>query len=159
MIIKLISAAAIIISCSYVGFKLSNNLYKRVHLLSNILAAVSKIESCITTVRMPLSEIYSLLSSSKGTVGEFFSKLTPDTDWAEHIDILNGLAPQDKSAILGLSEKLGSLDYERQIDELRFTQNLLISLLDKAKSDMNENSKVYKSMSFFTGVVIAVLLI
>lgn len=159
MIIKIFCALTIILSCSYIGIKLSGSLSQRVRTLSGILSAVSKIESCISTVRMPLNEIYSTLALKEGPVGEFFSKVSPGSDWKKHIHLLPGLTSQDKSLIIGLSEKLGSFETERQLDELRLAQSLLHSAYTQAKSDVADNSRVYRAMSFFTGVVIAILLI
>lgn len=159
MIIKISCAAAIILSCSYIGMKLSNSLSLRVRRLTEVLSAIGQIESCVSTVRMPLAEIYQNLSQTKGPVGEFFSKVKPGLNWKKHIDILTGLTPQDKTLILNLSEKMGSFELQRQLDELGLAKKLLTAALSQARTDMAENSKVYRAMSFFTGVVIAILLI
>ncbi len=134
-------------------------MHKRVRSLSAILAAIGHIESCIGTIRMPLGEIYDSLSEKNGVIGDFFSKLSPGERWDKHIDVFDGLLPQDKTAILNLSEKLGAYESERQLDEIKLTKNLLNDALSKAKKDVAENSRVYRTMSFFAGVVIAVLLV
>lgn len=159
MTVKIFCAIAIIFSCSYIGIKLSDCMHKRVRSLTEILSAIGHIESCISTVRMPLAEIYIDLSETKGRVGELFSKVTPGTSWKEHLDILSGLCEKDKELIAGLSEKLGSFESERQLDEIRLVKNILNESLLAAKKDVAENSRTYRAMSFFTGVVIAILLI
>lgn len=159
MTVKFICAAVIVISCSYVGIKLSNSLRVRVRMLSEILAAIGQIEISISTVRMPLTEIYSSLSTLKGATGEFFKRVEPGISWKNQLDILTGLTAQDKALLTELSEKLGSYETERQLDELRRTQSLLTAALGQARTEMTENSRVYRSMSFFTGIVIAILLI
>ena len=159
MIVRIICAAIIILSCSLIGIRLSNCMHKRVRSLSALLAAVGHIESCIGTIRMPLKEIYEMLPEKNGMVGEFFSKIVPGENWNKHIDIFDGLSPQDKTLICGLSKKLGTYESERQLDEIRLTKSMLSDALSKAKKDVAENSRVYRSMSFFTGVVIAVLLV
>lgn len=159
MTVKIICALTIILSCSYIGLRLSDAMHKRVRSLTMILAAVGHIEACISAVRMPLAEIYSDLAKKSGMTGEFFSKAVPGESWEKHLDILAGLSPQDKTVICDLSEKLGTYETERQLDEIKLAENLLSDALLKAKKDVAENSKVYRAMSFFTGVVIAVLLI
>ena len=159
MIIKIICSLVIILSCSFIGIKLSNGLFLRVRTLSGMLAAINKMESCISTVRMPLNEIYKELSLEKGIVGEFFSKVKAGENWKKQLDILPGITSTDKKIFLDLSESLGDYESERQLGQLNLTQNLLISSLKQAKTDMAENSKVYRAMSFFTGIVIAILLI
>ena len=158
MTIKILSAVAIVISCSFVGMRMANSLRLRVRMLTDMLAAVGQIESCIAAVRMPLTEIYDKLSKSKGIAGEFFSKVTPGISWKSQMGILSGLSVRDKAILIDLSEKLGAYETEREIDELKLTQNFLREELDKARTEMLENSKIYRSMSFFTGVVIAILL-
>ncbi|MBR6523682.1 MAG: stage III sporulation protein AB [Clostridia bacterium] len=159
MTIKIICAAVIVISCSYVGVKMSNLMRMRVRVLTDMLAAVGHIESFISTVRMPLSEIYRTLAESKGNVGEFFSGLTAGESWAKRLEKLTGLSPQDKEMLAEFSVKLGSYDSERQLDEIRLSKSRLEANLLQAKTDLNENSRIYRSMSFFAGVVIAILLI
>lgn len=159
MTVKIICAVLIILSCSFIGIRVSDSMHKRVRSLSAILAAIGHIESCIGTIRMPLSEIYETLAEKNGVIGEFFSKLSPGENWNKQIDIFDGLSPQDKTIICGLSQKLGAFETERQLDDIRLTKSMLGEALSKAKKDVAENSKVYRTMSFFTGVVIAVLLI
>lgn len=159
MIIKITCALIIILSCSFIGVKLSNALFLRVRTLSGMLGAINKMESCISTVRMPLDEIYHELSMEKGIVGEFFSKVKVGESWKKQLDILPGITSSDKQIFMDLSEKIGEYETERQLGQLKLTQNLLISSLKQAKTDMADNSKVYRTMSFFTGVVIAILLI
>jgi len=150
---------AIVFSCSFVGIRMAGSLRLRVKVLTDMLAAVGQIESCIAAVRMPLAEIYEKLSESRGIAGEFFSKVIPGVSWKNQMSILSGLSTQDKAILTDLSEKLGACEAERQIDELKLTQNFLREELEKARTEMLENSKIYRSMSFFTGVVIAILLI
>ena len=159
MIVKVICGAIIILSCSLIGIRLSESMHKRVRSISALLAAIGHIESCIRTVRMPLTEIYKTLSEKNGVIGEFFSKVVPGESWNKHIDVFSGLSPQDKTIICNLSEKLGAYETDRQLDEIGLTKKVLSDALEKAKKDVAENSRVYRSMSFFTGVVIAVLLI
>ena len=159
MTVKIICAAVIILSCSYIGIRLSDTLHKRVRSLAAVSAAVGHIESCISTVRMPLSEIYGELAKKNGMVGEFFSKIRPGESWEKYIDIFTGLNLQDKAIICELSEKLGAYESERQLDEIALAGKLLTEALDAAKNDVAENARTYRAMSFFTGVVTAVLLI
>lgn len=159
MAIKIICSAVIIISCSYIGLKMSNFMRMRVRTLTEMLAAVGHIESCISTVRMPLSEIYRTLASSKGNVGKFFSELIPGESWEKRLDELPGLSSQDKEMLIDFSKKLGSFESERQLDELKLSKSRLTTALGQAKNDMTENSRIYRSISFFAGVVIAILLI
>lgn len=159
MTIKIICAALIVVSCSYVGVKMSNLLRMRVRALTEMLAAVGHIESFISTVRMPLSEIYHTLAGSRGNVGKFFSGLIPGESWAKRLDEMPGLSPQDKEILTEFSEKLGSFSSERQLDELKLSKTRLEAALSQAKIDMADNSRIYRSMSFFAGVVIAILLI
>lgn len=124
-----------------------------------MLGAINKMENCISAVRMPLGEIYEELSTEKGAIGEFFSKVKTGEGWKKHLDALPGVTNGDKKILTDLSENLGNFETERQLGELKLTQNLLMSALNQAKTDMADNSKVYRAMSFFTGVIIAVLLI
>lgn len=159
MTVKILCAALIVITCSMVGMKLSNLMAMRVRSLGGFLSAVAKMENAISAVRMPLEEIYAELSGEKGKMGEFFSKLSPGSNWKKHLTMFPELTAQDKVIITNLSEKLGEFDSERQLNELKYAENLLEEALVNAKADMSANARVYRSMSFFTGVVIAILLV
>ncbi len=159
MIIKLISVATIIFSCSYVGIKLSSALRLRIKLLGEMSAALSTIESYISTVKMPLNEIFQALSGIKGQTGEFFKSLVPGTSWKDQMSILNGLTAEDKKLLVKMSETLGSMDVAHQTKQISLTKNILDKTLSEAKTDLVTNSKVYRVMSFFVGVIISVLII
>ena len=159
MTVKILCAAAIILSCSYIGIKLSDFMHKRVRSLTEILSVVGHIESCISTIKMPLAEIYQTLAQTKGRIGEFFSGLKAGENWNGRIDIFTGLTVQDKKLICDLSDKLGAYESSRQIDEIKMTKSLLSDQLINAKKDVADNSKTYRAMSFFAGVVIAILLV
>lgn len=159
MTVKLLCAGVIVVACSAIGIRLSNSLAMRVRSLGGFLSATDKIENSISTVRMPLEEIYADLSKTKGKMGQFFLKITPGCDWKKHLEIFPELTAQDKMIIVNMSEKLGEFESERQLKELEFAKNSLEEALSGAKTDMTSNSKVYRSMSFFAGIVIAILLV
>lgn len=159
MTVKLFCALTIILSCSFIGMRLSNALFLRVRTLSGMLGAINKMGNQISAVRMPLNEIYDELSKEKGAVGEFFSKVKTGQNWKKQLDILPGITSTDKRIFIGLSENLGEFEVERQLGQIKLTEELVASALKQAKTDMAERAKVYRAMSFFTGVVIAVLLI
>ncbi|MBR5586625.1 MAG: stage III sporulation protein AB [Clostridia bacterium] len=159
MTVKILCGIVIVIACSTVGMKISNMMVQRVRSLGGFLSALAKMEGSIETVLMPLDEIYRELSGMKGKVGEFFSKLSPGCDWKKHLSFFPELTEQDKAIIVNMSEKLGEFESERQLKEIRLAQNLLEQALSGAKEEVAMNAKVYRSMSFFAGVVIAILLI
>ena len=158
MTVKILCGIVIVAACSMVGMKLSNSMAMRVRCLGGFLTAVAKMENAIAAVRMPLEEIYTELSGIKGKVGDFFSRLSPGCDWKKHLNLFPELTAQDKAIIINLSEKLGELESERQLKELKYAEGLLEEALAAAKADMSANARVYRSMSFFAGVVIAILL-
>ena len=61
--------------------------------------------------------------------------------------------------MVDLSDKLGAYESSRQLDEIKMTKSLLSDQLINAKKDVADNSKTYRAMSFFAGVVIAILLV
>lgn len=157
--VKLICAIIIIISCSYVGMKMSGELSGRVKNLKDILWIVGKIEGYITALKMPAQEIYQSFAEEKGSIGQMFKSINEGNSFEKELNLFSSLTEGDRKIALDFFNSIGSFDYERQLDQAMLTQELLREQLNLAKTDFSDNSKVYRAMSFFTGVVIAILLI
>lgn len=166
MIIRIIGGLIIILACSYVGFEISKELRGRVKALDNWARALLQIENYICYTKMPLAEIYERLANQKNASGEFFNNLlkydlqiidTKDS-WNIEIEQLRYLTKEDKCILSQLAENLGKSDTDTQIQTIALAQKNIEQNLLCARENEKRDAKMYKTISFFAGVGIAILL-
>jgi len=166
LIFKILGSLVIIGACSFVGHQISNELRGRVKTLEGWQCALLQIENYICFTKMPLAEIYKQQSTIKGEVGDFFKKLLQydvqrvDTKalWNKEIEKIPYMTKEDKDILLMLAENLGTSITETQVNTIELIKKNIEQNLFEAKENEKRDAKMYKTISFFTGVGIAILL-
>ncbi|MBR2878904.1 MAG: stage III sporulation protein AB [Clostridia bacterium] len=165
MPVKIAGAIAIIASCTMLGFELSSHLIKRVRILEAWQQVLLRMSGLIRYAKTPLYEIYETFSSEKGEIGEFFTALrkcrgeTALNSWKKNIGEMKWLAKTDMEILVNMAKGLGEGDVDEQIKDIEFAYDGITSALDKAKEISARDAKMYRSISFFAGVTVAILLI
>lgn len=167
MLIKIIGSVIIVTACTFVGVELSKELMGRVKVLEEWLHALMQIQNYICYTKMPLADIYEQLEKSEGEVSGFFARVRQNLDlerstgalWKLELEGVHYLSKEDKEILSQLSETLGQSDSESQVSQIELTQNRLVQNLCDAKERAKRDAKMYRALSFFTGVGIAILLI
>ncbi len=163
MLIKILGAFVIIGACSCVGYEMSRELSGRVNVLTDMIRALEKISSLISYSKTPLSEIYDEMADDESYSKTFFDAvdkaLPPGEGWKEGIKALPYITKGDRRVLQTLADNLGRSDCTEQLKTLAIATESLKNALCDAKKEEDKNSRVYKSLSFFTGVGIAVLLV
>lgn len=163
MLIKLVGGLIIILTCCCVGYEMSAELTGRVKVLQQLISAFEQMYGLINGAKMPLAEIYRELSAGETAAGRFFGSLDknapPSESWRENIKQLRCISREDIKIVTRLADNLGRSGCEVQLKDIRFAINNLESALKEAKETAAKDSRMYKSVSFFAGVGIAVLLI
>lgn len=161
MFIKIIGFLIIVATCSLVGLEISKEISGRVRVLSNWVGAVSSMQGSIERLNMPLDEIYSEFASRGGILSEFFSKVIGGDEkvWKQEIYRIKYLSKKDTALLGKLGSGLGGLVSEEQIKFLQYIKVQLEENLAEAKKTEANDGKMYKSVSFFAGVGLAVLLV
>lgn len=163
MIFKIIAATLIISVCGYIGFEMSNALKLRVRTLGEFIVSLGSLENYIESIHMPLGEIYKKLSCECEVLKEFYCNLAKsDTDnetaWNREIKTLGLINEADRRILCELSSTLGKCNISTQLTNLRFAKSRLCENLKGAKETFAADAKMYRTVSLFTGIGIAVLL-
>ncbi len=163
MLIKLLGGLIIVGACCFVGFEMSKELSGRVHILKEFITVLEKMHSLISYGKMPLSQLYAEISEDETIVGRFFKNIEwtgePSGEWKKELKKLPYITKSDIRVLQMLADNLGKTDSENQLRDIKLAINDLNSALSQAKEIETRDSKMYKSMSFFAGIAVAILLI
>ncbi len=165
MSVKIIGALAIIISCSLLGFEISSHLIKRVRTLETWQQVLRRMLGLIEYAKTPLYEMYEIFAAEKGEVGKFFAAVkkcrgeATETSWKRNMSEMKWLYKTDEEILQTLAGSLGNGDTDTQIKDIEFALMGISAALDEAKTVSARDAKMYRSISFFAGVTIAILLV
>ena len=165
MIFKIIGSILIISACFLVGYLKSGALYKRRDFLKSFLVFLSLLE---TNLRYNNSDIFTLvtLSATKQDLKNFCfdnNKQKPfDEIWNERISELPkefSLKKVDKDMLFEFGSELGKSDLDGQLKHIELYKAVFEKQLSDAEEAIAKKSKLYKTMGFFTGISIALMII
>ncbi len=165
MPVKIVGMIAIVASCTMLGFELSSHLIKRVHVLEVWQQVLRRMSGLVEYAKTPLYEMYENFSLEKNEVGAFFSSLLKcggeDTlkSWKKNMGEMRWLSKSDMEILLNLAKGLGKGDTDTQIKDIEFALSGIGAALSKAKEISGRDAKMYRSISFFAGITIAILLV
>ncbi len=163
MLIKVLGGLVIVVACCCVGFEMSKELSGRVRVLGEMAAALEKMHSLISYSKTPLTELYAELAGDDSMAQRFFMSVEwsepPRSGWKKAIKQLPYITKSDAQILQRLADNLGRSDSENQLSDIKFAEAEINAALGQAKALEARDSRMYKSVSFFAGIGIAVLLI
>lgn len=89
-------------------------------------------------------------------------ELSVEKSWKiaiSNIPLSYGITLDDKRLINQFGVKLGATDIDGQIDHCEYFKNAFIEKADSIKFDYDSKSKVYRSLGFFGGLAVSIILI
>lgn len=168
--IKIISCVLILFSSVALGYLKSKDFEKRQKILTCLKANVIFMENEMMLIRTNVLDIIKKLSKSGGDMRQFYNEVVnqynKDTEsaiseiWKISADKFFKEAPVLKSDIdilCLLGEGLGKSDIEGQQKIFNTVKQELDIKLEEAVNDKNKNSRLYKSLGFYMGVLIIVM--
>lgn len=161
MYIKIIGFLVIVGTCTAAGIEISRELSGRVKLLTEWIGAIKIMQCNIIQFKMPIDEIYKEIVKNGGLLRNFFENMqNGDTkNWQRELSRMKYLVPKDICVLNKLGKGLGEKTEEEQIKFLEYIKNMLEENLKEAAATEKNDGKMYKSVSFFAGVGLAVMLI
>lgn len=165
MPVKIAGMVAIIASCTMLGFELSSHLIKRVRTLEAWQQVLRRMSGLVEYAKTPLYEMYEIFAAEKDEVGAFFSALLKCggentlKSWQKNMSEMRWLSKQDTEILMNLAKGLGKGDTETQIKDIEFALSGISAALKAAKEISARDAKMYRSISFFAGVTVAILFI
>lgn len=147
-----------------IGFVLSGRLYKRKDFLKSFTEFISLLA---TNLRYSGDDIFTLVNScaeNSSLDSLLFSECDRPFDelWLERVKQLSSEIPLSKSDISMLNDfggQLGKTDTEGQLKHLELYEVSFSKQLSSARDAITKKSKLYKTMGFFAGSAIALMMI
>lgn len=148
-----------------IGIKKSQRLYRRRDFINDFLVFL---DSLATNIRYSGDELSVIISKSEDPFGKavYDSYRKSEGSFFERwkkavIKISDGysLKHDDKQLLCSFGEKLGITDVEGQLKHIELYKGLAKAHLDDSKKDITEKSRLYKTMGFFVGAAVALIVI
>ena len=169
--IKILGAVLIVIATSLIGFEVSKKLIARPKHIRDLRAALQILEAEIMYGHSPLKEAVLLLAKQIPApvsilFKDFASKLgsanqSVQSAWRDSLEVVrkhSELQQKEIDILLQFGETLGKHDRESQQKQIQ----LALVLLDREETDAVEKQMKYdkmaRSLGFFAGLLIAILL-
>lgn len=164
MPVKLIGCLLVVCTGTMIGFVLSGRLYKRRDFLKSFTEFISLLA---TNLRYSGDDIFTLVNScaenSNLNLLHFSECDRPfDELWLDKVKQISAEIPLLKSDISMLKDfgsQLGKTDTEGQLKHLELYEVSFSKQLSSARDAITKKSKLYKTMGFFAGSAIALMMI
>ena len=161
---KLIGCLLVVCTGTMIGFVLSGRLYKRRDFLKSFTEFISLLA---TNLRYNGDDIFTLVNSCAENSSLdllLFSECDRPFDelWLERVKQVSSeipLSKSDSSMLNDFGGQLGKTDTEGQLKHLELYEVSFSKQLSSALDAITKKSKLYKTMGFFAGSAIALMMI
>lgn len=168
LIFKILISSLVVCLCGVIGIRKAKKYESREYILREAISLFKGIENEITYTLTPIpNAIESVRCSMKTRLKDILGAVSyelmqynvSDINIVSEISKLDELTPYDKQLISAGIIELGKTDVEGQIAKINMTCRGLENQLNDSIEDKKKNSKVYKTVGFATGLMLAVVFI
>lgn len=168
LVLRLAIAVILVITCTMLGILKGKKYETREHILREAIFLFKGIESeikfSLTTIPNAIEIVRQRMNTYlKDVLGSIsLLLLEPNVNTLgilNELDKLDALTTYDKQIILGGIKSLGVSDIEGEEGIINMTINSLENELNDAIENKKKNSKMYKTVGFAMGLIIAIILI
>lgn len=165
MVLKFLGCIMLLAATTSTGFMLSRRLSKRRDFLK---AFIAFINSVTTNIRYSSADIFTVITSSANSDSLLYfaidtaQNLPFEAVWKDKIDNIPkhlSLTEADKKLLYEFGTQLGKTDVDGQMKHLELYKISFTKQLSFAEEAIKQKSKLYKSMGFFAGAAIALMMI
>ena len=159
---KLFGAGMILLCCTLCGFYCSYKLSLKLNFLNSLIDFLSRLE---TNIRYFGDDVFKLISlSAPSSLSEYFlEKKTPfNTYWDNAVQKLTkaySISSEIKHNLTEFGRMLGSTDVEGQIKHIGVYKSVFTTSLDNFQKEYKTKARLYKTLGFFAGAVLALLIL
>ncbi|MCR5653793.1 MAG: stage III sporulation protein AB [Ruminococcus sp.] len=159
---KLFGAALVLLSCTLSGFYFSYRLGLRLRFLGEMTDFLTRLK---TNIRYFSDDVFRLIKiSAPSSLLSFFEKGTKPfcVYWesaAKSISKSYSLNMEDYSNLIEFGRLLGTTDTEGQISHIEIYKGIFTSAKNNFEKDCKIKSRLYKTLGFFSGAVLAIMII
>lgn len=170
-IIKYIILFLVLTSSSYIGVLISKKYKNRVIELKEMKSCLAIFATKIKLTYEPIPEIFleignKEISEAKSISNIFkaaakkMEELPAGKSWIEALENqTTNLKKEDIEILKGLSNLLGKVDIEGQINEIELVDNFLDTQIEKAEEESKKSVKMYKTLGVTIGLAMVIVLI
>ncbi|MBE7038548.1 MAG: hypothetical protein E7404_06585 [Ruminococcaceae bacterium] len=169
--IKILSCIMILISSIALGYLKALDFEKRYSVLVSLKTSIVFIENEMSLIRESVIDIIKKLCSKDLETGLFYKEVLNEKEKNNEMAISDvfkiaadnfykymPITNDDKALLYLLGESFGKSDVEGQIKIFNTLKCELDAKIEEAKSLKNKNAKLYKSLGFYMGILIIVML-
>ena len=165
---KAIGSILLIISTTAIGFYLSIMVKRRMKLFKELSLFVSNVSS---SIRFSGADIATVLQQECINVDIPFIEtaiqylkngMSMSESWSTSVDNIPfayGLSKEDKSIIKQFGDKLGATDVCGQTEHCEYFKNSFNGRAELLSSQYNNKVKVYRSLGFFNGLALVLVIL
>lgn len=159
---KLFGAGLLMLCCTLYGFYRAYGLRLRRGFLVDFIDFLTRLE---TNIRYFSDDIFKLirLSAPSSLSFVFEDKREPFCDYwkscIKKIPKSYKLTKDDIQKLYEFGETLGTTDAQGQIEHIRVYKSVFEQSLKNARKDCDSKSRLYKTLGFFAGAVLALMII
>lgn len=166
--IKYITLILILFSSSYIGILISKKYSNREKDLKEMKNALNMFLTKIKLTYSPIPEIFEEISTkTKNNIGQIFKIASENMEyvpagiaWEESLNSSNtNMNKEDIEILRGLSNLLGKVDLEGQVNEVELVYTFLDTQIERAEKEKSKNEKMYKTLGITLGLAMVVILI
>lgn len=168
IIIKYMMLLLIFMSSTYIGILISKKYTNRARELKEMKNALAIFATQIKFTYEPIPKIFmDIYEKINSNIGEIFKNASKKMEekeagiaWIEALEEHdNNLNKEDKQILKNLSNLLGKVDLDGQIQEIELVNNFLDIQIEKAEQERRKNEKMYKTLGITVGLAMVIIFI
>lgn len=167
-IIKYITLILILSSTTYIGILISKKYLNRVKDLKEMKNALNMFSTKIKFTYEPIPQTFKEISQkTKPNISNIFKNVCEKMNtenagkaWEEALEESNtNMTKEDIEVLKNLSNLLGKVDIEGQVNEVELVENFLDTQIELAEEEKQKYVKMYKTLGITIGLAVVIILI
>ncbi len=167
-IIKCLTLILILSSTTYIGILISKKYLNRVKDLKEMKNALNMFSTKIKFTYEPIPQTFKEISQKTNpNISNIFKNVCEKMDnqnagkaWEEALEESNtNMTKEDIEVLKNLSNLLGKVDIEGQVNEVELVENFLDTQIELAEEEKQKYVKMYKTLGITIGLAVVIILI
>lgn len=168
LIAKYIILIMLLFSSSYIGLLIAKKYQNRVNELKEMKSLLTIFSTKIKLTYEPIPQIFEELGNKENSNISYIFKiaskemkeLPAGKAWLKALDTKNtNLKKEDIETLKGLSNLLGKVDIEGQVNEIQLVDNFLDTQIENAEEESKKSEKMYKTLGITIGLAMVIVFI
>lgn len=158
----------LLLSSSYIGILVSKKYQNRVKELKQIKTLLTIFSTKIKLTYEPIPQIFEEIGNKeKSNINNIFKTASKNMEelpagkaWLKALENQNtNLKKEDIEVLKGLSNLLGKVDLEGQINEIQLIDKFVDTQIEKAEEESKKSEKMYKTLGITVGLAMVIVFI